>query len=271
MQAFPQVLLQEGFETPGDGLDGGQGVVQLMAQHPDQTPPRLPLLLSQGLVQVRQDHQVMGPPLLAEHGPAHSPAAAPPGQMDSERPDRLSRQAVLQIQLRGRLFQRILSRNSQEPLAGSVDEAQAPSVVEREDRHVDLLHHLLQQSGRLDGSQALPAQDLAQNVQFRGELAQSLVRSALGPDGEVPFTKRRDHVGEGLKLKRHLPVKQDQAARQGSHGQQREAVAHPGLMIAGPEQDQQCGAGGEAGGKGDQDDPRLEAEPVHSPSFSIRR
>ena len=188
-----------------------------------------------------------------------------------ERPDRLSLQAVLQIQLRRSLLQRIRSRNPQEPLAGPVDEAQAPSVVEREDRNVDLLHHLLQQGGRLDRSQALPAQDLAQDVQFRGELAQSLVRSGPGPDGEVPFTKRRDHVGEGLKLKRQLPVQQDQAAGKGSYGQQREAVPNPGLVIAGPEQDQQCGAGGEAGGKGDQDDPRLEAEPVHSPSFSMRR
>ena len=266
-----KVMLQERFETPGNGLDGGQRVVQLMAQHPDQPPPRLPLLFPQGLVQVRQNHQVMRPPLLAKHGPAHSPAAAPPGQTDSERPDRLSLHAVLQIQFRRRFPQRILSRNSQEPLAGPVDEPQAPSVVECEDRHVDLFHHLLQQGGRLDRSQALPPQDLAQNVQLRGELAQSLVRSAPGPDGEVPFTKRRDHVGEGLKLKRQLPVQQDQAARQGAHGQQREAVPHPGLVIAGPEQDQQCGAGGEACRERDQDDPRLEAEAVHSPSFSMRR
>ena len=76
-QAVPR---QDALQAAGDGFDGRQRVVQLVAQHPHQALPGLQFLLAQGLGEVGDDHQFERQPALADSAPAHSPAPRAAGK-----------------------------------------------------------------------------------------------------------------------------------------------------------------------------------------------
>ena len=132
-------------------------------------------------------------------------------------------QAGFQAQLRGRLAQQPLRGRRQQPLAGAVDQAQPPALVEGEDGHVDLAHHRAQQRGGLHGAQPLLAQRAAQRVDLAHHFAQRVVRARrTAAHRKIAFAQRRQQVGERLQREHHaLPHRQGEAHPR-RHDQHRE-------------------------------------------------
>ena len=82
-------------------------------------------------------------------------------------------------------------------------------LVEREDRDVDLRHHLAEQRRRFERVEALVAQRLDQRVDLDHHLAERIAAArAARADGEVPFAERGEQVRQGLQ-------RQDDALAQG--------------------------------------------------------
>src|SRR6266571_3834385 len=84
-------------------------------------------------------------------------------------------QRLPEPQLLGAPAEELLGRPVEEPLPRAVHQAQAALVVEREHRHVDLLHDLAQEGGGLEGAQALLAQGVRVRVHLLHRLGERIV------------------------------------------------------------------------------------------------
>src|SRR6185436_10178944 len=147
-------------QTPRDGDDGRERVVDLVAEHADEPLPRLPLLLAKRAAQVGQHEEPMREPALAELRGARLPPAFPAGKAEVGRARTVRREGLFQSERRRVEPEETLGRTSQDPLPRAVHETQAPLVIEDEDRGLDLLHHLAQERRRVERAEALLTQRL---------------------------------------------------------------------------------------------------------------
>src|SRR5206468_8842949 len=142
----------------------GERVVELVAEDADEALPGLAFLFAQGAAHVGEHEELQGQSSLAKSAAPRLPPSGAAGQGKVEDARRARVEALRETQLRGQAAQQLLLRPSEQALARAVGQPEPVLAVEREDRDVDLLHHLAQESGRLEGAQALLAQRLRQRV-----------------------------------------------------------------------------------------------------------
>src|SRR5690606_3158364 len=103
-------------ETPGNGLDGCERVVDLVAEHPDQPPPRLPLLLAQRAREVGKDQELVRQAAEPERAAAQLPAPARAArERRLQRALRAAAQAVAEAEVRRPPADQRVRRPAQQP------------------------------------------------------------------------------------------------------------------------------------------------------------
>ena len=233
-----------------------------MAEDPDEALPGLPLLLAQGAADVGEDEQAVGEPSLSE-GAAPGLEAARPARQGEVEHARLARrvrglrrpQRLPEAQLLGAPAEELLGRPVEQPLPRAVHQAQAPLVVEREHRHVDLLHDLAEEGGGLQGAQTLLAQGLRERVHLQHGLGERIV--ALGPPGperEVLLAERGQQVREGLQGTDDVLLHREGEGQPEPDHQESERPLHLAAEIGRPEQAQGGHRTGEPGEERHQED-----------------
>src|SRR3954454_13067399 len=75
-------MAEQRIEAAGDRLDGGERVVQLVADDANQAPPGLALLFPERLAHVREDQHLVRLPALPELASPRFPPARPAGKVD---------------------------------------------------------------------------------------------------------------------------------------------------------------------------------------------
>src|SRR6266545_6712341 len=135
-------------QAAGNRLDGCEGVVQLVTDHPYETLPGLALLFAQRLADVGQHEQLVWFSALPERSLPDFPPARSSGKVDV-------------AHARSRACFRLESEfrcpppddfgcwPAEQMLAIPVYERELAMAIEREDCHVDLRHHGVQQGGCL--------------------------------------------------------------------------------------------------------------------------
>ena len=153
----------------------------------------------------------------------------------------------------------------QQAFCRSIYQLQPLLTVESEHRHIDLFHHLAQQSGSLQRSQPMLLESIAQGIDLDHHLAQSFITPrAASPDGIILLPERRENVGQSLQWP-HDPLAQAESEAQpdsGDHDRQR--PLRLGRVVAAPKQDH----GYEHGRKGGRQ--RHQQQAVLKAEFSAR-
>ena len=208
LEAVPHVLLpvlrrrlagQQAGERRGHRVDGGERVVELVAEHADQPLPGLALLLAQGLREIGDHQQPVGAPLFAEGAAPDLPAPRAAGEGDGEDARDLAVEQPGEAQRRGRPAQQPLARLGEQPFPGAVDQPELPMVVEGEHRHVHLVDDAVEEGGGLDRPQPLRAQDLADGVDLVDDLGEGVrLPRRAGAQREVPLAQGREEIGQRL-------------------------------------------------------------------------
>src|SRR5438128_8063523 len=164
-------------ETGGHRLDWRQRIVQLVAQHTQQSLPRLAFFFAQRLTQIRQYQQLVRQAAFAKDTTTHTPAANAAGKnhlqdLVTVRLPRL--ETNVETKLLAGSPQQACRRLSQQFLTGPVNQPQSLIRIKSKDSEIDLRHHGAQQRGGFHRSQPLLAQRLAQFVDFEHDLAQGV-------------------------------------------------------------------------------------------------
>src|SRR4051812_7761582 len=124
-------MAEQGIEAAGDRLDGGERVIQLVADDADQAPPGLALLLPERLAHVREDEHLVRLPALPEFASPCFPPARPARKVDVlNTAVRLQRGKEAEILSRATGQQ--IGRLREQTLTEPVDEHQPLRAVERE-------------------------------------------------------------------------------------------------------------------------------------------
>ena len=132
-----------------------------------------------------------------------------------------------------------LRRLAEQPRAGAVHELQLLVLVEREDRDVDLRHHLAQQRRRFERVEALVAQRLDQRVHLDHHLAERIAAArAAGADREVPFAERGEQVRQRLQRQHDALAQREREAEADRDDQDGQRPLDLGREVAGPEEDE---------------------------------
>src|SRR5579863_947397 len=121
-----------------------------MPEDPDQALPRLQFLLAQRPAHVRQHHELMRKPTLAESCTVETPASGDrvlTGKAALQSPHRLAFEAIPECKSFSALAENPLRRLGEQALAGAIHQLQPLPAVKSKHRDVDLLHHLAQQGG----------------------------------------------------------------------------------------------------------------------------
>src|SRR5690349_2107673 len=79
----------------GDGLDGGQGVVDLMTENADQPLPGLPFLFTKGPAYVGEHQELVRLPLLTEGPAAYLPPSLGNGRSEEHTSELQSRRELV--------------------------------------------------------------------------------------------------------------------------------------------------------------------------------
>ena len=182
-----------------------------MADHADQAPPRLALLFTQRLAQVREREQVVWRTALKEPRPSHFPPASAAGEAQVlERGRRLQR--ALQPQRLGRPADQVGVGKPQQTAAVAVHQHQASLPVERENRDVDFGHDGMEERGGFLCAQALAAERVGQRVDLEHHVFERIGAAAgAGTDGEVAFAQRREKIRDRLQRPRDMASRQHRA------------------------------------------------------------
>src|SRR6185437_15530495 len=182
-----------------NGRDGGERVVDLVAEHANEALPGEALLVAQRLAQVGKHDELLRAPIEPEGATPELPSSGAARERRVDGAVRLAAQAAGQSERGGGAADDLALAGAEQLLAASVHEAQLAPLVEGENGDVDFLHYGAQQRGGLHGAQALRAQRLAQRVDFeQGEAERVIYAGASGAHGEVSFAERGEHVGNGL-------------------------------------------------------------------------
>ena len=132
-------------QTARDGLDGRQGIVDLMAEHTDKPPPGLPLLLAQSCAHIGEQQEVVRDAPLAEGAAVHHPARV--AAIVFQLHDALVRliEQTGQPELRGRLTHAFVGQQRKDALRGWIQQAKNSGWVEGEHGRVDRANNATQQ------------------------------------------------------------------------------------------------------------------------------
>jgi hypothetical protein len=154
-----------------------------VADDANQALPRLALFLAQGLAEVRQNEQLVRPPALTEAAAPDLPAPDAAGERRGDHAWCLAAQALGQVQIGRASSEQTFRRLAQEARARAVHELQLVILVEREDRDIDLGHHLSQEGCGLERVEALVPQRFDEGVDFDHDFAEGIAASgAAGAD-----------------------------------------------------------------------------------------
>ena len=259
-EAVPQAL--------GDGADGGERVVDLVPQHPNQSAPRLALLLAEDPAQVRQDQQRLGPALVAEAGAPDLPAARAAREGHLDHPRRVAGQEGRQSDGAGGTARERPGRPVQELGPGPVDQPQTVVRVEGEHGHVDLLEHAPQEGRGLQRPDAFGSQRLAERVHLVRDEAERPV-GALGPNAHrvVPPAESGQHVGQGLEGPDELVVEDGDEGDPGADEENGRDDPRPRRPRRPPQEQESQQNGGQARDEGEGGQAALVA---HRPSLRAR-
>ena len=225
-----------------------------MADDANEPLPRLTLFFAQRLAQVGEHQQFVRPAALAEVAAPDFPAADAAGEGGVDDARRVAGQAVRRDPSSvGPPAEQPLGRLAEEPRTGAVDELQLLVLVEREDRDVDLRHHLAQQRRRFERVEPLVAQRLDERVHLDHHLAERIAAArAARADGEVPFAERGEQVGQRLKRQDDAFAQREREAEADRDDENGEGPLDLRRVVAGPEEDQR--------------DERARAAPTRTPS-----
>ena len=207
-----------------------------MADHADQTLPRLPFLFPQRPADVRQHQQIVRQPAQPERRPAHFPAAGAAAERRNINHARRVAEPIGELQFFGGAPEHVFGTAAHQPLAGAVDDAQALLRIEGEHRDVDLFHDVAEQPRGLDRAQALFVKRFGQRVDLEQRGAERIVGvGGAAADRKVVFAQRRQQVGQ--RLQRHHDARADRRrqAKQRRQDDHRERPLHLRRVIVGPE------------------------------------
>ena len=152
---------------------------------------------------------------------------------------RFAGQVVLESELLGVPAEQALGRLTEQPRAGAVDELELVLLVEREDRDVDLRHHLAKERGRFERVEPLMAQRLDQRVHLDHDFAERIAAAgAARADGEVPFAERSQQVRERLERQDDALAQREGEAQAEGDDDDGERPLDLGRVVAGPEEDE---------------------------------
>ena len=190
-----RTVLEDLDQACRDRLDRRQRIVDLVAENADQALPGLPFLLAERARQVREDDQPEALASLAGDAPAHLPPAVPSRMAQLERARRGPREDRLEAEFAGGPAHGVFPPPAEKTLRGPVEEPEPARFVEGEDDHVDLGEHAPEESARLDGTDALVAEDRLQPVRLVvGEPERSVDAFLPEPDREVALAKGGENV-----------------------------------------------------------------------------
>jgi len=204
--------------------------------------------LTQRARQVGQHEQLVGSTALTERAAADLPAPQAAAERQIQRAGHLALEARSQAQLaRGASHGPCLCL-AQEPLARSVEQAQALVLVEREDGHVHFGDHPPQERRGFERAQPLAAQHIGQLVDLEQRQAQGFVGArAPRANGVVPFPQGGQEVGNGLEGTHHPLADGGRDGQPPAHGKQGHGPLHLGREVARPQQHQRYHDGRQAG------------------------
>jgi len=244
----------QGAERPGEAPDRGEGVVDLVREDADEPLPRLALFRLQRPVHVGQEHQGVGPAILAERAAPQFPAVGV-GAPLVEHPRRLALKAVGEADRRGMTPDQPLGRGIEEPFPAPVHEDQrAGRVVEGEDGGVDLRHDGPHQRRRLDDAKPLAAEKVGERVRLEIEQP-DVVLGVERPRAKrkVALPHRRQEVGDGLQRPDDTRVQEGQPAGEAGEDDEGGGPLQANGGGAEPEESQRDRDRREGGGGGDRD------------------
>ena len=202
------------------------------------------------------------PAALAERAAPDLPPADAAGKRGVDDARRLAVEAVLQAELLGAPAEQALRRLREQPRAGAIDELQLCVLVEREDRDVDLRHHLAQERRRFERVEALVAQRLDQRVDLDHHLAERIAAArAAGADGEVPFAERGEQVRQGLKRQDDALAEREREAQAEGDDDDGQRPLDLRRVVAGPEKDERDQRAGQRRRQRHEQDPPVMAQP----------
>ena len=157
---------------------------------------------------------------------------------------------------------------AEQALPRAVRELQGRGRVEGEDRDVDLLHHLPEESGRLEGAEPLLAQGLGERVHLGERLPEGVVAPPHpGAEREVLLAQRAEEVRERLQRPGHRLARGRGQGEPGEDDEDAERPLRPRREVAAEEEDAGEDEGREPGAEGEE----LDAAVVREPAAAARR
>ena len=114
--------------------------------------------------------------------------------------------------------------------------------IERKYRDIDLFHYTPQQRRGFEGAKSLPAQVLAQGVQFEEKETHRIVGvRPTDPQGEIAFPQRGQHVRDRLQRAHDVLPQSDRERKPSPDRQDRQRPLRPECQVTAPEQNQSEG------------------------------
>src|SRR5487761_1417744 len=185
---------------------------------------------------------------------------------------RFDRKAKFNTQFRRCSAECALRRTIQNPLTGSIEQAQAIRRVEGKDRHVNLLHHLAQQGRRFQRPKSLPVQSLAQGVDFPHHFPERvMVCAAARANRKIAFSQRGEHVGKCAQRERHAILSAECESQPRHNDDYGERPRGFRVVISSPQKNQRDCRTDQPGKQGAEKDAAFVSERLHSPYFCNRR
>src|SRR5216683_481721 len=265
--------VEAALETLRHGLNGREGIVELVAHDANQALPGLALFVAEGAAEVTEHHQVMGQTGLAKGAAAHAPAAGAAGESQLHGAHRLVFEGSAESQFSGGEAEEAFRGAREEAFAGTIDEAQFVFVVEGENGHVDFFHNGAQERGGFEGAEALLAQRLAEGIDFDHDFAHGVVAASAAPaHGEIFFAHGGEEIGKSLQGKRDAMAHGNCKAEPQADDEQAQSPHGAGGIVAGPQENHGDERARQTGRHGQEQNMTFVAEWLHSkPCFCRRR
>src|SRR6185436_8523573 len=132
--------------------------------HPDQSLPGLPFLVTQRAAQIREHNQLMWNAVLSEVGPSQTPSPESSRESRLDCTHRITRERVTQAEFCSGPAQQLVRASRQQPFSRTIYQSQPLLLIKGKGGDVDLLHHRSQKRRRFESAQALLVECLAQCV-----------------------------------------------------------------------------------------------------------
>jgi hypothetical protein len=208
----------------GQGGQGGQGIVQFVADDADHLLPRLHFLAAQFLRQLAQEQQFMGAAIQAEAAARQVEhflvfAVADGEQAIAAAPDGFAQGGLDARQQLGQAQAFQLAALVHQLAGGQVGEHDGAVVGDQQHGDGGVLHHGVEQQFALHQAQALLAQHVAQRVVGGDQVAQFIVVRPVQAEGKIAVAVAGDGAGQRA-VQRELAL---QLGADGDDGQRHQA------------------------------------------------